>query len=288
MAVMPSDTSTPDAFGQPDLVVPYKHIDDVTLTLRIFLPERSDGPPLQGVSRPVILWFHGGGWQSGSPSQFYPQCAYFAERGVLCIAAEYRLGRLHGTTPMDAVRDAFDAMRFVRRHATGWGGDATRIGAAGGSAGGHLAASLATLTAPDLAGSAEQAASARPALLILFNPVFDNGPVGGYGHDRMADRWQDMSPAHNLNASVPPMLIMLGDKDHLLPVETVRRFTEQLDKWGVSQRTVVYPGAQHGFFNYGREDGRYFLKTRTEVEAFLTERNWLTPVAGHRETQRSS
>lgn len=280
IALMLSGCHTVDHVPQPDLVVPYKQIGDTMLKLHVFLPADVGAADADVQLRPVILWFHGGGWRSGRPDQFYRQSGYFAQRGLLCISAAYRLGAVHGTTPFDAVGDAFDAMRFVRAHAACWGGDSQRIAAGGGSAGGHLAAALATLHAEDVAGLPQDAQRARPDLLILFNPVFDNGPVGGYGQDRLGERWRDLSPAHNLSADVPPTLVMLGDQDHLLPVETVERFTAQLDAMGVASRTVVYPGAGHGFFNYDRHDGAYYFRTLAETERFLVEQGWLPPAPG--------
>jgi acetyl esterase/lipase len=255
----------------PDRVLPYKQVGDVELRLNVFLPEK-DG----NSKHPVIVWFHGGGWSGGQPDQFYPQSAYLVKRGLVCISVEYRVKNVHGTTPFDAIRDAFDAMRFVRAHAAEWGGDPDRIAAGGGSAGAHLAAAAATLTAEDLAGTPDQAKVARPKLLLLLNPVFDNGPEGGYGYDRLGDRWQEGSPAHNLHAGVPPTLVMLGDQDNLVPVETAERFSKKLDALGVPNRLVIYPGADHGFFNKNKHDGIYLPKTLAEVDRFLVEQGWLT------------
>jgi len=284
-AVMLSGCTTVDRVAQPDLIVPYKQIDGLTLNLHVFLPAGAGDQQADAKPRPVLLWFHGGGWRRGQPGQFYRQSGYFADRGLVCIAAEYRLTLAHGTTPFDAARDAFDAMRFVRTHAAAWKGDPNRIAAGGGSAGGHLAAGLATLTAEDLAGAPRDAERARPDLLILYNPVFDNGPVDGYGHDRLGARWREMSPAHNLHAGVPPTLVMLGDQDRLLPVATVERFTSRLDALGVANRAVVYPGAGHGFFNHDGREGKYYFRTRTEVERFLIERGWLTAAEGTRSAE---
>jgi acetyl esterase/lipase len=270
-----SNPSEPTDPPTPDLQVPYKQVEGTTLRLDVFLADDVDAPPDHTAARPIVLWFHGGGWNGGSPEQFYRQSAYLSQRGLVCISAEYRLKRKHGTTPFDAIRDAFDAMRYVRDHASEWGGDPGRIAAGGGSAGGHLAAALATLTAEDLAGSPTEAAKARPDMLMLYNPVFDNGPVGGWGHERLGETWREASPAHNIRADVPPTLVMLGDEDKLLPVETVERFTAQLDEHGIANRVIVYPGVGHAFFNFAQHDGEYYHKTLAAVEAFLVQQGWL-------------
>lgn len=258
---------------QPDTLVSYKEVDGKTLTLHVFLPERTD------TKRPVAVFFHGGGWTGGNPSQFYPQSAYLRDRGMVCISAEYRLAGQNGWTPFDCIRDAFDVLRFVRENAATWGGDPDRIAAGGGSAGAHLAASTATLTAEDLAGDLEALRKARPNLLILFNPVYDNGDQGGWGHQTLGERWREASPAHNLHERVPPTLVMVGDNDHLIPVETVRRFASTLDRLKVPNHLILYPGAAHGFFNPDKNDGRFFHQTLSETDRFLVEQGWLPPVA---------
>jgi len=253
----------------PDRILPYKDVEGRTLSLHLFQP---DIPP--GETRPVVVFFHGGGWNGGSPTQFYPQAAVLRGRGPLCVSVEYRLSTRDNASPFDAIRDAFDALRFIRAHAPEWGGDPARIAAGGGSAGGHLAAATATLTAGDLAGDAEAAQNARPNLLILFNPVYDNSPEG-YGQDRLGDRWREASPAHNLHGDMPPTLVLLGEKDHLIPVATARRVADELDRLHVPNRLLVYEGGDHGFFNFGRHDNRFYHPTLEETLRFLSEHEWL-------------
>lgn len=260
---------------EPSLEIVYKKIDDLYLKLHVFIPEpsHSDHDPQHAL--PVIVWFHGGGWNGGTPGQFYEQSAYLASGGALCISVEYRLNKVHGTDPFDAIRDAFDAMRFIRDHAAEWGGDPVRIAAGGGSAGAHLAMATATLTAEDLAGSEEERKKARPDLLLLFNPVFNNSPEDGYGSERLGSRWRDASPAHNLHDSVAPTLVMLGDQDHLIPVSVAEDVSRQLDTLGIENRLVIYPGGTHGFFNRKNHEGRFYTETLHEVEGFLKEQQWL-------------
>jgi len=259
---------TADAQRGPDRVVPYKTVGDVELALHVFQPESPEG------KRPAVVFFHGGGWNSGTPDQFHRQARHLATRGLVGISVEYRLKNTHGTTPLDAIRDAFDAMRFVRDNAADLGIESTRIAAAGGSAGGHLAAATATLVTPDLAGDPDAAARARPNALILFNPVSDNGP-GQVGHDRLGNRWRDASPAHHLSAKTPPTLYMIGDSDQLITVETAQRFAKQLEDAGVKHRLIVYENAGHGWFNRGGGPGSPYGQTLAELERFLGDLGWL-------------
>ncbi|MEM7807436.1 MAG: alpha/beta hydrolase [Planctomycetota bacterium] len=261
---------TANAQPEPDRVVTYKTIDDIDLELFVFEPGGNDA------TRPAVVFFHGGGWNGGEPTQFFRQAQHIASRSGVGISVRYRLKSTHGTSPFDAIRDAFDAMRFVRDNADDFNIDPQRIAAAGGSAGGHLAAATATLTAPDLAGEADDAARARPNALVLFNAVSDNGP-DGWANNRLGDRWQDASPAHNLSKDVPPTLHLIGDSDNLIPVDTAERMIGDLQDLGVDARLVVYPDAGHGFFNRDSGTPNFFRGTVADMDAFLVELGWLVP-----------
>ena len=91
--------------------------------------------------RPAMVFFHGGGWVGGAPTQFAKHSEYLSTRGMVCIQVQYRLiEKGDKGPPVNCVADAKSAMRWVRGHAAELGIDPKRIGAGGGSAGGHLAA----------------------------------------------------------------------------------------------------------------------------------------------------
>lgn len=257
--------------GEPDPgdVVVYKRAGDRELKLFV------DKPPgwRPGADLPAVVFF-GGGWVGGSPAQFEPQSEYLATRGAVGIRAEYRtLPEGDAGPPTVCVRDAKSAMRFVRSHAKELGVDPARIAAAGGSAGGHLAAATALL--PGLDDPADDlAVSPRPDALILFNPVLNNGP-GRWGHGRVGDRFREFSPAHNVTAEAPPAVVFLGDADRLIPLSVVRDFEAAMKKAGVRCETHVYPGAGHGFFNKRPGNDRAFRATLAETDRFLASLGWL-------------
>jgi len=265
--------TTPDAHAAGWDEHRYKSIDGHDLHVYVSRPDADDFPG----QRPALVMFHGGGWNNGAPGQFRPLSNALADLGVAVFNVQYRLKNTHGTTPYDAVADAFDAFRWVHEHADEFNVDTDRLGAGGGSAGGHLAACLATVTDPDLTGDHPP----RPDALVLFNPVYDNGPDAGYGHARLGENWQSISPMHNLNADMPPTLTMLGDSDHLIPVSTGEAFRDQMIDLGVRSELIVYENQPHGFFNYGRgadqpgEPGPMFIATRDDAIAFLRSLGWI-------------
>lgn len=221
--------------------------------------------------RPAIVFFFGGGFVSGSATQFQAQSEYLATRGMVGIRVEYRvLPKGNKGPPVVCCQDAKSALRWARAHAAGLGIDPQRIAASGGSAGGHLAA-FATMV-EGLDDPADQIKiSPKANALILFNPVLDNGPDGGYGAARIGDRVKEFSPAHNVTPAAPPTVVFLGSEDQLISLAVLERFKAKMTKAGVRCDTHVYPGQPHGFFN--KEP--YKTATLIEADKFLASLGWL-------------
>jgi len=252
----------------PDLQI-YKEVDGYSLNLHIF---RSPAHISGAAPKPAIVFFFGGGWAGGTPTQFYPQCEYLADRGMVAMAAEYRVKSRHNTTPFECVMDGKSALRWIRKNAAKLGVDPERIGAGGGSAGGHVAAAVATVPGLNEEGE-DLSISCLPDTLVLFNPVYDNGP-GGFGYPKLKDRYREISPMHNLREGMPSTIVFLGDQDRLIPVSTAEKFRDEMRKLGNRSELVVYPGQSHGFFNQGKPGGGY-LKTLQEMDKFLNSLGWL-------------
>lgn len=223
-------------------------------------------------TRPAIVFFHGGGWVGGSPSSFNGHCEYFASRGLVCATVEYRLiPRGTNDTPLVCIQDAKSAMRWVRSHAKELGIDPKRIASAGGSAGGHLAAFCGLVEGMDDPQD-DLLVSAKSNAMILFNPVYNNGP-GEYGYGRVGERYKEFSPAHHITSNAPPAVVFLGTKDHLIPVETAKDFQARMKKAGAKSELILYEGQKHGF--YGSGNPKYFYKTVIDADKFLAGLGWV-------------
>lgn len=252
----------------PDQTVPYKETPQGELKLHIFNPEGLQ----KGQKRPAVIFFFGGGWNGGSPSQFYPQAEYLADRGMVAVCAEYRTKKGHGTDPRACVMDAKSAIRWMRSKSNQLRIDPNRLAAGGGSAGGHLAAAAATLSKFDEPDE-DSSVSCVPNALILFNPVYDNS-ADGYGYDRVKEYWEDFSPMQNLKKGLPPTIVFAGSNDHLLPVPTVEAFQAKMKANGDRSELFVYDGMPHGFFNQSKKTNRY-AETLAETDKFLVSLGWL-------------
>ncbi len=249
---------------KPTRQVVYKKVGDVQLKLHIFEPK--DHKPTD--KRPAIVFFFGGGWVGGKPDQFYPHSEHLAKQGVVAISAEYRVRNKHKTTPFECVKDGKSAIRYVRSHANELGIDPNRLAAGGGSAGGHVAA--ATGTVPGLNEEREDTkVSCVPNALVLFNPVYDNGPDKGYGYDRVKDRYKEISPIHNLTKKTPPAIVFLGTKDKLIPVATGEKFRDRMRALGVRSELMLFKDKGHAFFNENKGDGSDYRATVKAMDKFL-------------------
>ncbi|MDX3131793.1 carboxylesterase family protein [Streptomyces europaeiscabiei] len=127
--------------------------------------------PAEGLSCPVLVWIHGGGFVAGSPASPWYDGRAFARDGVVCVTVGYRLG-VDGFAPLDGVptnlglRDLLLALDWVRENIAAFGGDPGRVTVAGQSAGGG--AVLALLSSPSGSGRFHRAVS-------LSGGLFDGG-----------------------------------------------------------------------------------------------------------------
>jgi len=247
-------TWTPEQIGwqsfplKPDKTLAYKTVTGkdgapVKLKLQIFLPEGWQASD----KRPAAVLFHGGGWYGGGPDHYYPQSRYLALRGMVAISVEYRTINRFGTTPKECVKDGKSAMRWVKAHAAELGIDPEQIVAGGGSAGGHIAAAMALVRAFDEAGD-DMSVSCIPKALLLFNPVFDNGPEG-FAHDLVKAYWKGISPIDHIDAKTPPAFVVLGTEDVHVPIETAKRFERLMNENGRRCDLHLYEGKKHGWYN---------------------------------------
>ena len=238
--------------------------------LKLFIDKPADWKAAD--KRPAIVFFFGGGWVGGTPEQFRRQSAYLATRGMVGIRVEYRtIPKGDKGPPLVCCADAKSAIRHVRSHAAELGIDPRRIAGAGGSAGGHLAAFTALVDGLDDPQD-DMKVSCKPDALVLFNPVFDNGP-GQWGNQRVGTRYMEFSPAHHVTKDAPPSIVFLGDKDNLIPVEVVKGFEKRMKEAGARCDTHIYPEAVHGFFN----SPEHCIATLAETDKFLASLGWIEP-----------
>lgn len=236
--------------------VVYTTVGDRQLHMDIFQPETAKNAP-------AILVIHGGGWLKGSKDKFHPLARYLAQYGFITAAVEYRLGT-EALFPA-AIQDCNTAIRFLRKSAKHYHIDPSRIGAIGGSAGGHLVGLMATSTGkPELLGTDyTDFNSTLQSAIVLAGPLdLLTGPVAersrqqpelsnsnkwiGKTVDQAPATYKLASPLYHINSHTPPIHFLLGEHD--LPARNSAS-RQALAKHGISSRLHVYRFGLHGCWN---------------------------------------
>jgi len=202
----------------------------------------------KGDKRPAVVFFFGGGWNSGTVRQFVPQAEYLARRGMLAARADYRVRSRHQVAPDKCVEDAKSAVRWIRQNARKLGVDPDRIVASGGSAGGHVAACTGCTPGPETEGE-NLSVSSKPNAMVLFNPVLNLSRSDRLlqrlgGNEELAKL---ISPTLHLKKDTPPALILFGTKDRLLA--HAEEFIARSKQAGNRAEMYLAEGQGHGFFN---------------------------------------
>jgi acetyl esterase/lipase len=227
--------------------------DGVKLTMDLYQPKEMAGPA------PVILYVHGGGWTGGDKSDGAGLLfkGELVRRGYAMAAINYRLAPKFAFPAQ--IEDVKCAVRYLRANAAKYNLDPQRIGAIGGSAGGHLAALLGTSdqSAGWDTGEYSDQSSRVQAVVDMFGPsdlqVMMAGSSRRYGlmifeasspDDPLL---QAYSPTTYITPDDPPFLILHGDHDEMVPLEQSQILYNRLKAAGVPVELTVVKNAGHGF-----------------------------------------
>jgi acetyl esterase/lipase len=215
----------------------------------------------KGLTHPVpgIIWIHGGAWQGGRKDEFEKLIRDSARAGYVAISINYRLAPKH-VFPAQ-VEDCKCAVRWFRANAENLHVDPNRIGVVGASAGAHLAMMLGAMDSADGLegeGGSSDVASRVQAVVSYAGPTnllsefpdasrplvatFLGGPI-----NERQDAARRASPITYVNAGDPPMLLIQGTKDPLVPHDQAYQMTEALTKAGVPGRVELLVGEGHGW-----------------------------------------
>jgi len=287
------------------ILIGYKMIPNLTYVvannyeckLDLWLPEIGMGEKV-----PTLIYIHGGGWISGEREQFALIFLPFIEMGFAVANVQYRMA--HISPAPSAVQDCRAALRWVIYNADRYGFDSDRIVVLGHSAGGHLALMTGMLPASagfdwEVPGSndaerqemiwrfyaARQAGKEEleVAAIIEWSGVTDvvdllDGPNRkGYAHawlgttPHVEELARQMSPLTWVRPGLPPIMMIHGDADPIVPYSHAVRLHEALDQAGVRNGLVTIPGGGHVRFKR-EEMARIYAYIRV-----LLERNGLMP-----------
>lgn len=223
------------------------HVDTPTLTL--FRPDRAT------LRRAAVIVCPGGGYVRLSVAKEGSAVTRFLNaHGITAFVLKYHVEPYRYPA---ALRDVLRAVRHVRANAERYGVDPARIGVFGSSAGGHLAASAATLfDSPDgVTGAAIDTTSARPDFVALLYPVITmHGPSAHAGSRKalLGDRPTQRALTQNsvelhVTSNTPPTFLVHTAEDRSVPLENSLLFYQALRKAGVPAELHLYAQGPHGF-----------------------------------------
>jgi acetyl esterase/lipase len=255
------DNAFAQAARERDVI--YQQFEGVSMTFDVFRPEESNGIG--------IIKIVSGGWKSSHAKVKEGFAKPYTDHGYTVFAV------FHGSQPRYQVRDIMGfmhrAVRYIRTNADRWGIDPDRLGVTGSSAGGHLSLVLATKGGPgnpkardpiDRASSAVQAAA-------VFYPPTDYLNWSGPGDDCVGvgkqERWQPafgdesktaesrqilgrhMSSIYHISEQTPPIYIIHGDADPIVPLFQAQSFQRVAQSKGVPVELAIKENAKHGWPN---------------------------------------
>lgn len=236
----------------------------------VFLPPKDSGEP-----RTAVIFFHGGFWDTSTPTQFVPHCLHFASRGAVAVAAETRTASKHGTGPLEAIEDARDLIRWLRVNADTFNIDPARI-VIGGAGGGAYLALLATMPkAKEL--PPVDCVDTYPQALILFSALLNTASKGA-AMDRFPDAKtaKRLSPTNLIRRKLPPMIFFHGKSDRITPFDEVEKFRRRMRWRGNPVEIIDFERADHSFFNFNVSHKNFEL-TIGSADRFLVDRGLLAP-----------
>lgn len=221
-------------------------------TLDIYAPETV------AASAPVVVFFYGGGWETGAKEMYRFVGYSLAAQGLVVVIPDYRL---HPAVEFPAfMNDAAEAVTWTRSNVARFGGDPNSLFLMGHSAGAHIATLLSMDPEYLLSVSAPAEAPSICGVIGLAGP-YDFLPLRGgvravFGPEA---NWPKSQPINYVSADAPPMLLMTGTRDGAVQYGNTLRLAERLREKGVEVEAEVYPGLGHGAVIAALSDALTFM-----------------------------
>lgn len=228
---------TPGDGGVRRVIAGAAYGTDPRQRLDVYAPKQA-GAPL-----PVVVFFYGGGWVSGSRGEYAFAGRAYAARGFVAVVADYRL--VPQVRFPAFVEDGAQAVRWAREHVVEVGGDPRRITLAGHSAGAYIAAMLA-LDRRWLAAAGVPDGTVRAAALLAgpydFYPFTERRGRDALG---MWPRPAETQPITFARADAPPLLLLQGTADTVVFPRNAEALAARLRALGAPVELKLYPGKSH-------------------------------------------
>ncbi|MBA7514096.1 hypothetical protein ES705_06120 [subsurface metagenome] len=247
----------------------YKNINNIKLRLRIFEPKDRASKDLKG----TLIFLQGSGG-----SQFFPQCKYFAKRGMVTLTAQFRVRIRHKKSNpyFESIADGKSAIRYIRSYASKFNINPNKIVVAGASSGSIVALGSALIKGLESEVEDLNIRSEPNALILLSTPIPYWKFIVDYTHKR---RPNDISPIQHIKNKLPPTILIHTLEDPV-PFEEIKKFTMKMKDVANDCELFTFEGKEHGFIKRGKsEGGRYdnkpYKETLLIMNKFLSKLDYL-------------
>jgi len=222
--------------------------------------------PAKNTGAAVVICPGGGYVRLAMNHEGHDVARWLASNGITSAVLKYRMPNGHHDVPLS---DAHQAIRMVRNNASAWGVNPAKVGIAGNSAGGHLAATAATHFDTDT----------RPDFAMLFYPVISLEPPiahagsgrGLLGENASSEIRRLYSNEKQVTENTPPTLLFHSDDDRSVPVQNSLAFFSAMKENKVPGALYVFPVGGHGWgfnpeFRYHEEWKTLLLKWLEDIK----------------------
>ena len=239
----------------------YKKVNGYELKVDIFYSKGIQ----QKANNPAIAFFHGGGWVFGDPSEFHEACIRYALKGFVTFSFQYRLSiNEDGSyphpdiTPVESVKDARTAVRWLRENAESLRIDHEKIVVGGQSAGGQLVWSTALFDTIN-ENTDNLSISTVPNAMLLYSSAYNamEAWIDMLLGERRDEIWT-ISPHHNLKENTPPAIAFHGKSDDQVLFYIVIFFQEKMRKLGNQFELITFEDRKHYLGEGNKKYSRYF------------------------------
>ena len=222
---------------------------------------------------PALVLIHGGGWTAGEPAILFSHARYFAARGLAVFVPQYRLAPKRTSEHVRAAAlDSAAALGWVRAHAGNLDVNPNKVAIAGDSAGGHLAAIVA-LNDRLRSKGVDAKHLGPPSALIMLGAICDTRS----GRWQLAGRWgKALSPIEQISKAAPPVLILHGEDDKVVPVAQARALDAAWREADRRSELVVLPDTGHAFTIPGYAEPQHIRTGIFHMDRFLAKLDFLT------------
>ena len=267
----------------------YKKTATTDLSLYYFLPEKIKSKE----KYPAIVFMHGGAWTGGAANVFYAYAAYFARRNITAISIDYRLIKQSADDIANCISDCKSAVRFIKKNASLFHLDTSKVVICGESAGGHLAACMQMLD--DYNDKEDDTRiNTKSAALILLNPVVNVAvnfikymdaavlkstnklPDSATLSQKYSAKATSISPLYQIKKALPPTLLINGMTDKITPYQYAQAFADSANHYKNNCQLIQLPNTGHAFaVPHYKASEADVINIVIEIDNFLVHQKFL-------------